>query len=447
MTSHPRPRPPGAPAGRPASAALLPASGLPLLYFGFGHFCLAVAFAVLLVHPTLPAGFFHHPRMIAIVHLVTLGWISGSILGAFYIVAPLALRIPMPAGWRDRAAFGSFVAGVTGMVGHFWIGKYTGMVWSALLVAAAVLHVAVRAWRGLREAPVPWGVKLHVALAFANMLAASVLGMIVGMNRQFAWFAWPPMSSAFAHAHLAAIGWAAMMVIGLSYRLIPMILPAAMPAGSSLALSAVLLETGLGVLVISLIRGSAWTAAGAVVVVAGLTSFVAQVRRIASRRLPPPAALPRPDWATWQTLVAFAWLLVAAACGLVLSLPVPPAWLLGLGWVYGVAGLIGFLAQIVVGIQGRLLPLHGWYRAFAARGLRPPARSAHALASPLLSRAILAVWTPGVPLLTWGLVAGSPSLVSGGSALLLAGVGLNAAQAWGIATGANAPPPVRDAAG
>jgi hypothetical protein len=97
--------------------ALLPAGGIPLLYFAFAHLCLALALAAIIVAPDLPAGFFHHPRMIAIVHLVTLGWISGSILRAFHIVGPLALRLPLRPGWRDRVACGSFAVGVAGMVG------------------------------------------------------------------------------------------------------------------------------------------------------------------------------------------------------------------------------------------------------------------------------------------------------------------------------------------
>ena len=78
-----------------ARRVLLPPRGIPLLYFGFAHLSLALALAVLLARPDLPAGFFHHPRMIAIVHLVTPGWITSSILGAFYIVGPLALRLPL----------------------------------------------------------------------------------------------------------------------------------------------------------------------------------------------------------------------------------------------------------------------------------------------------------------------------------------------------------------
>ena len=287
---------------------------------------------------------------------------------------------------------------------------------------------------------VPWPVKLHVALAFVNMLLASGLGAVIAMNRQSGWLPWAPQPAAFAHAHLAAVGWAMMMVVGLSYRLIPMIVPAAMPAGSSMAASAILLQTGVAVLAVALVTGSRWTAVGALLIVTGLSSFVARVRSIVRRRLPPPAALPRPDWATWQTHVAFMWLLVAAVLGLLLAIPAQTRWTVELEWLYGTLGLIGFLAQIVVGIQGRLLPMHGWYRAFEAGGMQPPARSVHTLAHPPLTRLIFLMWTLGVPSLAAGLAATSRAATVAGSALLLAGVILNAVQTYRVATGANRAP-------
>jgi hypothetical protein len=207
-----------------------------------------------------------------------------------------------------------------------------------------------------------------------------------------------------------------------------------MPSGRSLGASAVLLEVGVIALAVGLVRGSPWVPAAALVIVTGLAVFVWHVRAIIKRRLPPPAALPRPDWATRQTHVAFLWLLVAAGAGLLLTLPMSPARTISLGWTYGVAGLVGFLAQVVMGIQGRLLPLHGWYRMLEGAGLAPPARSAHTLASPTLARAILVTWACGVPLLIVGLASSRAAWISIGCAVLLIGVAANAAQAIRIAT-------------
>jgi hypothetical protein len=258
--------------------------------------------------------------------------------------------------------------------------------------------------------------------------------MLVGLNKIYSWFTWSPMAAAFAHAHLAAIGWAVMMVVGLSYRLIPMIVPARMPKGPSLAASAVLLEIGTIGLAVTLVTRPAWSRVAAVTILAGIASFVSTVRTILKHKLPSPPALPRPDWATWQTHAAFVWLVIAAAAGLCLTLPIPASWMIGLGWLYGTAGVIGFLAQIVVGIQGRLLPLYSWYRTMEAENMQPPARSAHTLASPVLARAILAAWTLGVPLLALGLIGTINPIIVMGSAVLLAGVALNATHVITIVT-------------
>ena len=44
---------------------------------------------------------------------------------------------------------------------------------------------------------------------------------------------------------------------------------------------------------------------------------------------------------------------------------------------YGVFGLVGFLAQMVVGMEGRLLPIFAWYWAYANTGYKGPVPSQH----------------------------------------------------------------------
>jgi hypothetical protein len=401
---------------------LVPSSAIPIAYFAFAHLALDSALAALAVRPEIPGGFFYHPRMIALVHLLTLGWISGSILGAFYIVAPVALRMPLPAGRADWIAFTAFALGTIGMVAHFWIDRYDGVAWAALLVSAAMLHVAVRAARGLSAAPVPWAVKLHVRLAFFNITAAAAFGILIGLDRSRGFLGVLPLTPTYAHAHLAAVGWATMIVVGLSYRLIPMMLPAKTPSGPSLALSAVLIEAGLAVVVAGLLTRSACVSHGGGLIGAGLACFVWQIRRTIGNRVSRPPALPRHDWSVWQTHSALLWLLVALALGLVASTDLPSARRIGLIWVYGVAGLVGFLGQIVAGMQGRLVPMYAWYRAFAELRGAPPPRPANALPSSAFARAVFVLWAFGVPLLALGLAAEHYIVIRAAGVLLAAGV-------------------------
>jgi hypothetical protein len=404
----------------------VPGSALPLAYFAVAHTSLAAALVILIARPELPGGHFLHPRMVAVVHLVTLGWISGSILGALYIVAPLALGMALRVGIGDWWGWAAFVAGSTGMVTHFWIGEYVGMVWSAALVAGGIGVVAARVVLGLPAAPIQWGVKLHVALACMNIFAAAALGALVGHPASRGAVGVSPASSVFAHAHLAAIGWALMMVVGMGYRLLPMILPARPPSSHGLATSAVLIESGLVLLVTGLIRGLTWLSAGALVIAIGLATFVRHVRGVVRQRLPRPPALPRRDWSAWQVHGAFIWLALAVGLGLVLTRLPADSRQVRIAWIYGVAGLTGGLAQVVAGMQGRLLPLYAYYRAMAARDGALPGRSSHALISSAFARAIFTAWSLGVPWLAFGLARQSPRSIRAASVVLLAGVAAGA---------------------
>src|SRR5712691_12459527 len=111
--------------GRGAGGA--PSVTLPLAY-------LAAAAAVFVIALTgLPwltpelAGHYYHPRVIALTHTVTLGWITMSILGASYQLIPVVLERPLWSEGLARWQLGVLLAGVTGMVAHFWIGTWAGL--------------------------------------------------------------------------------------------------------------------------------------------------------------------------------------------------------------------------------------------------------------------------------------------------------------------------------
>jgi hypothetical protein len=393
---------------------------LPIVWLAGAHLAFAAACAVLVLDPGMPGGFHYHPRLVAVIHLVTLGWITGSILGALYVVAPLALGVPLRAGVADAGGALAFWSGGGCMVWGFWSGRYALVAQGAPLVLAAVALVGARVVAGVWRSKVPWGVSLHVTLAFANVLAAGAAGLWLAHARGEG-LASSPLAAAVAHGHLAVVGWAAMMIVGVSYRLIPMFLPAAMPSGPHLAASALLLEAGIIALGAGLLRGAS-ALPGALLLIGGLAAFLATVRRMLGARRPRPVDLPKPDWSTWQAHVALVSLVIAATVGVWIAVSgATPA----KAWVYGVLGLVGFASQMVVGIEGRLLPLHAWYRGLQVRGAFP-LRPVHRLADPRLARAVLLCWLGGVPLLTAGLAQAIPALIAAGALALLAATIVNA---------------------
>jgi hypothetical protein len=112
----------------------------------------------------------------------------------------------------------------------------------------------------------------------------------------------------------------------------------------------------------------------------------------------------------------------------IVSWPHASAAAIGAQWSYGAAGLIGFLAQVIMGIQADCCRCRRGVQLSSHRQESPPSRSAHELASSSLAKWMFICWTVGVPVLAVGVVRVHALMTAGASAILLAGVVLSAAQ-------------------
>jgi hypothetical protein len=416
----------------PPPRSQLPPRLLPVLYFGAAHAALALAFAAVALDPRGVSGFFYHARMLAIVHLVTLGWITASILGSLYIVGPIALRVRFPATWIDYTAFALVLTGIVGMVAHFWLDEYGGMAWSAVTAGAGILAAGVSIVGQLPGASLPRAVSAHIVLAFANVLGAATLGVLIGFDKVHHFLPGYVLANVFAHAHLAAIGWASMMVVGVAYRLLPMVLPAAMPNGRRLWISAVLLQVGISGLVVALLLRSRFTWLFAAIIVAGFAAFFFQVAWMLRRPRPRPPGLRTPDPAVWHAAAAFASLAIASALGIWLTIAESSSSTLRIAMAYGVLGLVGFLAQMVVGMEGRLLPIFAWYWAYANTGFKGPVPSQHDMPWRSGQELVFVLWLFGVPALAGGLAFDAVPFVSAAAWCLLAATLLDSVNVFRI---------------
>lgn len=401
----------------------LPDRRLPVLYFAFAHLCLLAAFGAAAADPLSLTGAFYHPRMLAVVHLVTLGWITGSILGALYMIVPMALKASLPAGKTDLWAFALFVLGVLGMVSHFWISEVSGMAWSGGMVLLPVLWLGGRVIKALLPARIPEEVKLHFFFALANFALAAGLGLAIGISKATGLAPGPPLPRVYAHLHLAALGWATMMVMAAGYRLLPMLLPAAMPEGRRVEAGGVLLQTGvIGLAAALLAQARGWDLFFGLLCLLGIGLFLGRVRWMRGHPRPAPRELVRPDLGMWHVASALVCLVLAALLGLYLLLAAPDSpWALRAALAYGTFGLVGFLAQMVVGVADRLIPMYAYMRSVAGSSFRQSPPSPHALPRYGLFKVAFTLWTVGLPLATAGLALDHPEgLRAGALALFLA---------------------------
>lgn len=419
---------PAPPSSRSPSERLAPPL-LPWAWFAVAHLALLTAVAIIARDPALFGGFYYHPRAVAVVHLVTLGWISCNIVGSLYLVAPIALRRPLPTGRLDGLALALSAIGISGMVAHFWLDSYAGMAWAAGTVILGLLIVARTAAPLYRGDKVPAPVRWHVALAFTNLVTAGVLGLLIGIEKIGGLtLPGPPLGAVQAHAHLAALGWGLMMLMGIGYRLLPMQLPAAIPPGSGPVGTALLLEAGLAAVAVGAMGARPeLLLAGAGAVVAAVLWFLYIVAGMLRQRRRSPRGAPRLDPALVTAGLGLLYLPIAAGLGLVLAAMPASELSIRLIFVYGTCGLLGFLSQVIVGVGGRLLPLNAWLQLFVRSGYRPPARGVFEVPSLTLQWLVLGCWAIAVPALAAGLATGEPTPVR--SAALLLGVAV-VADGW-----------------
>lgn len=400
---------------------------VPLAYFVGAHLALLLAMITAAREPAVTMTFLH-PVVAGTVHLVTLGWITGSILGAIYVVGPLGLRLRLAAGRLDYAALVLYLLGVSGLVTHFWIAEFSGMAGSAAVVWVAVVLVLGRLWNAMRQAALPAGVRLFLTLACVNFVVAGGMGVLLGLNR-----VWPLLGSAtigvlYAHAHLAAIGWAMMLALGVGCRVLPMVIPARPPKGRRLVVTACLIEAGLVVLVPSLMLRSDWARLGAVLISAGLLSFLVDVARMVRHRLPPNREIRVPFVAPLHLGFAMACLAGAIALGLALAWTPPGPDVLPVACAYGILGLLGFLGQLIAAVLGRMSPLFAWYWVSLHRGPAPPLQTPYTLPAWRGEPASAALWIAGTVALAVGGFRSWPHVFAVGALLVAAAVSVGLAS-------------------
>ena len=404
----------------PAESAGIPDGNLRagLAWYGVAHGALLAAALVLLAEPELATGAWQRPRLVAAVHLITLGWVAASVVGSLVLLGQGVLRLGLVAGRRELWAAPVWALLLIGLVARLETVDPPGLAAAAIPLVLALAAVLVIVLRRVVRAPLPGAMRFALVLAWSNLALALAGALFVvagrlGLPSPGAWPAWR-----LAHAHLAAVGWATTLVAGVGARMLPMVLPAAPPPPRALAAVAALLGFGTPAFAACLVGAPDLARWAALLPAAGALGWVALVGWMLAHPRPPAKELPRPDAARWLAVAAAALLALAALAGAALAFaPSPPA---GLAVAYGALGLAGFLGGTILAVELRLLPTVAWVLARRRIGFDVPFPSAHRLPPHRLALAAAAAMALAAPLIAAGALAASPALVRLGAALLVA---------------------------
>lgn len=399
-----------------------PPFALPGEHFVAGLVWLALGAAgLVMVAPLLAQGGFLAPRVIAVTHCFTLGWITTSIFGALYQLFPVALGAPARSVRVGHATFWVLQAGVALFVAGTWW-------WRPPLIAAGwvVLFLAVGglAWNVLpqrRRAPRGRAIGLyisaaHMALGFAMAAVAARIGAELG------WWRIDRLGLLAAHAHLAVVGFATLTAVGVGSRLLPMFLLSHGHAEWPLRWIGPVVGTGLVLFATGeLLSIRALTVSGALAMAAGIALYLALVAGYFIHR-----ALGALDPGLAHVAAAFVYLTLATGLGLLVFLL--PGFHPRLIVTYAVAGIIGWLSLLVAGIYQKIVPFLTWLHRFAARVGEPGVPRIADLTVPAVGWTMLVLFAGSLLLLLAGIAAGAGVLARTGAAGFAAATALLVGQ-------------------
>ena len=366
------------------------------------------------------AGHYYQPRVVALTHTVTLGWITLSIMGASYQLIPVVLARQV---WSERLArweLGMLVIGIAGMVAHFYFGRWLGLLLAAAMVAAGVAMHIVNTALTLKNLE-RWSFTARlIAMSFAGLGLTVLFGLLLGADRIWKFLPGAFFPTIHAHFHLALLGWVAPMVMGVSARVYPMFMLAPEPSGWPERVQFWGLALGVPVVVAGLLAVPRLVAPGALAVGAAAWAHVVWVSRMARDRKRP--AL---DWGLRFVLTGAAFLLVATALGLALALGL----LSGprVAMAYATLALGGWVSTTIVGMMLKIIPFLVWYRVYSPQAGRAPVPTLAQLGWPTAEGLAYGLLTCGWAGLAATLATGSAPLIGGAGITLAAGAGCFAA--------------------
>jgi len=338
-----------------------PAPDVPLRYLlaSAAAFVLAAPGVVWLA-PEL-AGHYYHPRIVALTHTVTLGWITLAIMGASYQLIPIVLGRQV---WSQRLArwqFWVLLLATSGMLAHFYIGTWLGLVMAAGLLAIGVaLHLVnvALSLRGVER----WGFTGRLGvLAYAGLALTVVFGLLLGFDHIIKFVSTDFFPTLHAHVHLALLGWVMPMVLAVAARVYPMFLLAPDPRGWPEPLQFWGLAAGVPAVVLGLLLGHpAAVIAGALAVAAAAGGHLAWVVAMARHR-----RRPRLDRGLRLALAGAAFIAPGALFGLGFALDLISGPRLALAYIVVVLG--GWITLTIAGLMLKIVPFLVWYRVYGSR--------------------------------------------------------------------------------
>ena len=180
---------------------------------------------LLLISHTVLIGHYFHPKLLAITHIATLGWISMVIIGSLYQLTPVITNTPL---FSTKMAIYAYLLILTGsllLAIAFWVFDVTYLI----QVASILLLTGISLFLSNIYLTVQQSKEKNIEADFISTSVfwfwlTAFLGTLLAFNFRYTFLPKEHLYFLKIHAHLGLLGWFLCLIIGVASKLVPMFL-------------------------------------------------------------------------------------------------------------------------------------------------------------------------------------------------------------------------------
>lgn len=295
------------------------------------------------------------PRVLALVHTVTLGWLTMTIMGASLQLVPVIVVSPLRATALLRWHYPVFLCGVLCLITGFWWWQIWLLVLGGSVIVLAVVHYVTILSATFAHATTRPLTTWFLSASLVYLCLIVSLGLCLAWNFLSGVLGARTEQVVLVHLTLGIVGWLSCTLVGVSYTL------------GRLFLLAHAHDDHWGKLVFCLLNGGIVLLASGVLLDWILLKWVGGVSLVSaavifagdSWRLLRVRQRQRLEVTQYHSLAAIAYFVLVIIAGVVLLFcgwaGTPATWT-----ALGLAALVGWLGQSIVGYLYKIIPFLIW---------------------------------------------------------------------------------------
>lgn len=167
----------------------------------------------------------HHfqPKILSITHITTLGFITMIIFGAMFQLVPVVLEVKLFSSLLAEIQFWIYLTGVVLLTTKFWFFNINySFTFPAILLNVAMGLFSINIIFSMFKVKI-WNITgTYLAASIFWLIITAIAGLLLSMNLDKPFFKISHFQYLKLHVITAFVGWVGMVIMGVSFKLIPM---------------------------------------------------------------------------------------------------------------------------------------------------------------------------------------------------------------------------------